>query len=173
MVEQREVVDLVDDHGVIQARAIPREEIDNYPDLHLQIVVAVLSDDQGRVLVHQRGLTKKVHPGDIDHVCGGIMSGETPEQAAEREALEETGVTATSLQVVEHSLNTYGRYRYLLSGQAVGTPLERTADAEWIRFMYPSELKTGQQDGSLTFVNEFFEEIEMATKEGPKTLPSD
>ena len=44
--------------------------------------------------------SKKVNPGDIDHVCGGVVSGETPEQAVIRETEEETGLTPNNLKLV-------------------------------------------------------------------------
>lgn len=57
----------------------------------MQIVIAVIFNSLGQVLVHRRAQTKRVNGGDIDHVCGGMRSGETPTDAARREAEGEVG----------------------------------------------------------------------------------
>ena len=62
MSEELEFVDLVDASGTIQKKGVPRSEADSYPDLHLQIVIGVIIDKEGRILVHQRAKTKKVNP---------------------------------------------------------------------------------------------------------------
>jgi 8-oxo-dGTP pyrophosphatase MutT (NUDIX family) len=155
-----ERVDLVDRDGVVQKAAIPRDEVDNYPDLHMQIVITVIFDGLGRVLVHQRSPKKKVNGGDIDHVCGGIVSGETPEAAAAREAYEETGVRPSNLRIVAQGINEYNRYRYLLVGEAHEEPnIIEPDEVAWVGYVQPSELRTKQASGELTFVDGFFEDI--------------
>ncbi len=136
MNKEIELVDLVDASGIIKKHSIPRSETDSYPDLHLQIVIAVVLDKEGRMLVHKRAQTKRVNPGDIDHVCGGVMSGETPEEAAEREAVEETGVKPLNLKIVAQGVNKYNRYRYLLLGESNDQPGEvNPAEVEWVRLI--------------------------------------
>lgn len=158
-----ELVDLVDSKGRIQKRGIPRTEAGMYSELYLQIAICVVFDDSGRILVHQRAKTKKINPGDIDHICGGIMSGETPEEAAMREALEETGIRPLNLKIVAHGINKYNCFRYLLAGKAGGEPATvNPAEALWVRFMHVDELKAKQKSGEFTFVDEFFEDAELA-----------
>lgn len=159
-----ERVDLVDANGVIRKRGILRSDVEQYPDLHLQIVIGVISNGSGEVLVHKRAQGKKVNPSDIDHVCGGVMSGETPEQAVTREAKEETGLMPANLKLVTKGLNSYSRYRYLYSGKAEGSPIADKNDAEWVKFVHPNELKQGLETGQMTFVDEFFEDTELALK---------
>lgn len=155
-----ELVDLVDSEGNIQKQSIPRDQVNSFPDLHMQIVIAVIFDSNNRVLVHQRAKTKKVNPGDVDHVCGGVMTGETPEQAAFRETVEETGVEPSELRVIKQGVNQYNRYRYLLVGKADTEPGEPDPnEAEWVKFMSIEDLKNSKE---LTFVDEFFEETELA-----------
>lgn len=160
---QDELVDLVDVSGSIQKRNIPRSEVHIYPDLYLQIIIAVVFDKDGRVLVHKRARTKKVNPGDIDHICGGVMSGETPEQAAVRESTEETGVTPIDLRIVVKGVNKYNRFRYLLVGHSDDEPLSvNTSEVEWVAFMHPDILKVKQASGEFTFVDEFFQDTDVA-----------
>jgi len=163
MNKEVELVDLVDASGIIQKQRIPRSEVDSYPDLHLQIVIGVVLDKKGRMLVHKRAQTKRVNPGDIDHICGGVMSGETPEVAAAREAVEETGVKPLNLKIVSQGVNKYNRYRYLLLGESNDEPGGvDPAEVEWVRFIHPDELRMKLSSGELTFVDEFFEDTELA-----------
>lgn len=158
-----ELVDLVDSLGVIRSRSVPRSEIDLYPNLHLQIVIGVVFDSRGRVLVHKRAKIKKVNPGDIDHICGGVMSGETPEIAAAREAKEETGIQPIRLRIIAKGINKYNRFRYLLVGEADGEPGDVDPnEVEWVQFIDPEELKQKSDSGQLTFVDEFFEDTKLA-----------
>jgi len=160
-----ELVDLVDASGKIQKSGIPRSEVELYPDLHMQIVIGVFLNKEGLLLVHQRSKTKKVNPGDIDHVCGGIISNETPIEAVIRESLEETGVKPINLKIVSQGINKYNRYRYLIAGESNEEPSQvDPTETEWAKFIPLDELREKQQSGELTFVDEFFEETELALK---------
>ena len=159
-----ERVDLIDVNGIIQKQAVLRSEVDQHPNLHLQIVIGVISNSAGEILIHKRARNKKVNPGDIDHVCGGVMSGETPEQAIIREAEEETGLTPDNLKLVTKGLNSYSRYRYLYSGHAEGYPITDESEAEWVKFVHPNDMKRGFKNGQMSFVDEFFEDTELALK---------
>ncbi len=165
MSKEIELVDLVDSSGNVKRRAVPRHEADNYSDFHLQIIIGVVFDDEGKVLVHQRAKTKRVNPGDIDHVCGGIMSGETPEEAFIRESLEETGVKPSNAVVIAKGVNKYNRFRYLVVGDSNDLPGEPSLDeVEWIQFIHPDDLRAKYQAGELSFVDEFFEDTELAIR---------
>lgn len=158
-----ERVDLVDANGIIQQRGVPRSKIEVlFPDLHLQIVIGIIFNNSGEILVHKRSMTKKVDPGLIDHVCGGVISGETPEEAVFRETKEETGLIPTKLKLIHQGLNSYGRYRYSFIGYAEGQPFAEQKDAEWVKFIKLETLKSCQKSGEMIFVNEFFEETELA-----------
>jgi 8-oxo-dGTP pyrophosphatase MutT (NUDIX family) len=163
MYKEVELVDLVDVSGNIKIRGVPRFETGLYPNLHLQIVIAVVFDKEGRILVHQRAKTKKINPGDIDHVCGGVISGETPEMAARREADEETGIKPKNLKVITQGINIYNRFRYLLVGESNDTPKQDSVEAEWAGFISLDELREKQRSG-VTFVDEFFEDTELAIR---------
>lgn len=163
MPQDIEYIDLVDTSGNVKLRNLPRSEADQYPDLHMQIVVGVIFDREKRILVHQRAKTKSVNPGDVDHICGGIQSGETPEEALLRETMEEAGVNIRRFHIVQHCVNTYKRYRYLIIGETDDEPgSSDPAEVEWVRFMHLDELKQGHTSGELTFVDEFFEDTAQA-----------
>jgi 8-oxo-dGTP pyrophosphatase MutT (NUDIX family) len=162
MSKEIELVDLVDSSGTIQKQSVPRTEVDRYPDLHLQIVIGVIFDKQGRLLVHKRAQTKKVNPGDIDHVCGGIKTDETLEQAMVRESLEETGLKPANVKVIAQGINKYKRYRYLLVGKSDGEPGQvDPTEVEWVRFIDLEELKNKNTSSEFTFVDEFFEDTDL------------
>lgn len=157
-----ELIDLVDSTGSIIHHGVLRDDAEQYDGLHMQIVIAVIFNGLGQVLVHKRAVTKRVNPGDIDHVCGGIRTGEVPEDAAMREANEETGVHLKGLQVVDERVNSYGRYRYLLLGSSDEQP-SRDLDpheVEWAAYYSIEELRAKAETGEFTFVDGFFEDIE-------------
>ncbi len=158
-----EHTDLVDKTGTVRKVGVPRHTVDNHPGLHMQIVIAIIFDPLGRVLVQQRALGKKVCPGSMDHVCGGVHSGETPEQAALREALEETGVSPKNLRVIEQGLNEYNRFRHLLRGESDTEPsVSNPQEVMWVGYEYPAELLRQYASGERTFVDGFFEDIARA-----------
>ena len=160
-----ELVDLVDKTGTIQKQKILRKDADSHNGLYLPIIIGVIFNPNGEILVQKRALAKKVNPGDIDLICGGIRSGETPEEAAIREAIEETGIAPTDLQIIAQGVNNYNRYRYLLIGNSSEDPnIFNPEEVEWVRFIHLDELRAKSDSKEFTYVNEFFEVIELAKK---------
>lgn len=159
-----ELIDLVDRNGTVIQRGIVRDDANAYDGLHMQIVIVVILDSHGHTLVHQRAKTKRVNPGDIDHVCGAMLAGETPEAAAQREASEEVGVTLRNLQIVRQGVNSYGRFCYLLSAISDDMPagIHDPEEVEWVAYHAPEALRRGFATGKLTFVDGFFEDLEHA-----------
>jgi 8-oxo-dGTP pyrophosphatase MutT (NUDIX family) len=162
-----ELVDLVNVNGEIVERSVPRDDAEHRDGLHLQIVIAVIFNGLGQVLVHERAAIKRVNPGDVDHVCGGLWAGETPEQAAEREAQEEVGVIPNKLRIVRQGINPYNRYCYLMVGETDNNPGTKLDPREvaWAAWHYPDELVEANASGRFTFVDGFFEDIEIALAE--------
>ena len=160
-----ERVDLVDGDGVTRLKNVERELAENHPELHMQIVIVVIFNNKGEVLVHQRSANKKVNPGDIDHVCGGVIAGETPEQAAIRETREEAGVELRDLTRVLCSVNKYDRYRWLFAARSDDSPvLSEPDDIQWVAYKPVAELAAKRETGDFTFVDDFFEETILAQK---------
>lgn len=157
-----ELIDLVDKTGVIVKPRTTRNDLATFPNLHMQIVIVVLIRDK-QLLVHARSKKKKVNPGDIDHVCGGILAGETPQEAAIRETDEETGIKISKPLVIARGINEYNRYRYLLVTEVKDEPIVQDPDeVEWVRYMPIDELRKKAASGELTFVTGFFDDLDEA-----------
>lgn len=87
-----ERVDVVDEQDRV-LRSVTRAEMRRDRLRHRAVFVAI-RDDEGRILVHRRSPTKDVWPGWLDIAVGGVVSsGETYDAAAERELMEEIGVS--------------------------------------------------------------------------------
>lgn len=87
-----ERVDVVDEQDRV-LRSVTRAEMRRDRLRHRAVFVAVCDGD-GRILVHRRSSTKDVWPGWLDIAVGGVVSsGETYDDAAERELSEEVGVS--------------------------------------------------------------------------------
>ena len=156
------MVDLVNRQGEIIEPAVPRNEADGHPELLMQVAVVVVVNDKGHILVHERSNDKTVDPGLIDHVCGGVQAGETPEQAARREAYEETGLELDELHLVSQSVNSYNRFKHLFLGRANGKPRPEPGEANWSDWRTPFALRSAQQSKVLGFVGHFAEDTDNA-----------
>lgn len=160
-----EHIDLVDSSGKVVRANIPRDDAAHYDGLHMQVVIAVVRNKNGEFLVHQRALSKKVNPGDMDHVCGAMIAGENPETAAAREALEEGGVHITNAKIVHAGVNEYGRWRYLLAAVTDDEPdasLIDPTEVAHVGFYSLEALHQKQASGEFTFVDGFFDDIALA-----------
>lgn len=158
-----ELIDLVDKNGSVVRTGVTRDDAKRHPEGHMQIIIAVIRNKAGQFLVHKRSMQKSVNPGDIDHVCGGINSGEAPIDAAHREAAEEGGVALTNATIVRQGLNQYERFCHLLEATTNDEPDHSKldpAEVEWAKFFSLDELKAKRDSGELTFVDGFFEDIE-------------
>lgn len=94
---KEEYLDLIDEHDQVIGQA-PRSEFITKKLLHRSIVVIVFNS-KGEIFVHQRTFDKTVYPGCYDmFVGGGVLAGETYEEAALRELKEELSIKKTKLQ---------------------------------------------------------------------------
>jgi 8-oxo-dGTP pyrophosphatase MutT (NUDIX family) len=110
-------------------------------------------------------MTKSSEKGKIDHVCGSVISGETPEEAAIRESKEETGIDPNNVRIVDKGLNKYNRYRYLLVGKTDCLPGKFDPnEVEWVKFISLEKLRKDETSGEFKFVGEFFEDTEIAIR---------
>jgi 8-oxo-dGTP pyrophosphatase MutT (NUDIX family) len=158
-----ELVDLVDHNGNVVRTRVPRhEEVVPADGLHMQIVVVVLFNPLGHVLVQQRAFHKS-SGGNLDFICGAVISGETPTGAAIRETQEESGLTGIPLNLVRKGVNEYGRYCYLFTGETAQPPGQPDPDETvWVEFRLPKDL-IALHDGELIgFVSGFFEDLAAA-----------
>jgi NAD+ diphosphatase len=94
--------------------------------------LAVVQD--GHVLLSRRGHDPK--RGQWDLIGGFMEAGETPEQALEREVLEETGCAVANVRMVEVQPGEYGgrpTLNFLARGELLGTPRPQDDSVE-LRF---------------------------------------
>jgi isopentenyldiphosphate isomerase len=162
-----ELIDLVDRNGEILPGlvGIERDDANEYPEGFMQIVVVVVFNDEGQILAHQRASTKTVDPDHVDHICGGIQSGQTSEEAAEEEGDLETGVSYSRLVRAHRGMNDYSRYRYIFA--AISNDVPKTKEPEhvqWVRWVDLAQLEKWRDEGTYKFVQGYFEEIEVAKR---------
>ena len=72
----------------------------------LEVSVAIILDDQRRVLISQRALHKP-HGGYFEFPGGKIEANESPEQALIREMVEELGIDLTNFKYLSSILHDY------------------------------------------------------------------
>ena len=88
-----ELVDIVDEHDDV-VRTVTRAEVRRGRLRHRGVFVAVLTS-RDELVIHQRSPLKDIWPSYWDIGAGGVVAaGETYEQSAVRELLEELGIEA-------------------------------------------------------------------------------
>lgn len=99
-------------------------------------ISAAIIADGGRVLMIRR----RISEGELmwQFPAGGIEAGETPEQAAVRETLEETGLTVEAVKLLGERVHPKtGRLMSytacsLLDGEAIVGDAEEIAEVAWV-----------------------------------------
>ena len=92
-----ELFEIVDEQGSVLGLR-PRRECHGNAALIHQAVHVLVFNEGGDLFLQKRTRTKDIQPGKWDSSVGGHMQpGETPEQAALREAEEELGLRNTPL----------------------------------------------------------------------------
>jgi isopentenyldiphosphate isomerase len=87
-----EMVDIVDDNGNPTGQVVPRD-IAREQSLQYRGAVVWILNPAGEILIQKRSANKAVFPNAWDKsVGGGVETGQTPEEAACREAYEEIGI---------------------------------------------------------------------------------
>jgi 8-oxo-dGTP pyrophosphatase MutT (NUDIX family) len=164
-----EMVDLVDEHGLVKMRGIRRGEVRDRKEelislgLYQPIVIVVVVDDSHRIIVQVRGDAKAGDGrGAVDHVCGVISAGERWEDAARREASEEISVELENLVMVDQRVNGYGRHRTLAVARPVGEPKAvNTHEVARVFSASPEELHA-MADKQISFIGGFFSDLKLA-----------
>lgn len=156
-----ELIDLVDSSGVV-LRTVERTPEGNYGEGHVQIVVVVI-ERNGQFLVHKRGRGAG-RSGLLDHAGGAVTSGETWQEAARREALEEVGVHLDEMYLVKQGLNPRGRWESLVAARTKDDPhVTDHSEVEWAVYMLPQETETYRRtnsfDGDLEECARFLESL--------------
>ena len=97
-----EIWDLYDEQGRKTGETWERSRAWEIPEGRYHIVCDILIRHRdGEFLLTLRDPDKDIYPGCLEASAGGsAIAGETPEEAARREMLEETGLTADSLELI-------------------------------------------------------------------------
>ena len=101
-----EIWDLYDENGNRTGETWERSRALEIPDGKYHIVCDILIRHRdGDFLLTLRDPRKETYPGCWEASAGGsALAGETPEEAARREMLEETGLKADSLELIGTTL---------------------------------------------------------------------
>ena len=136
-----EIWDLYDEQGQKTGETWERSRAREIPEGRYHIVCDILIRHQdGAFLLTLRDPDKDVYPGCLEASAGGsALSGETPEEAARREMLEETGLTADRLEMIGTTRRPHSRsviYAYLatVSCEKASVRLQpgETVDYQWV-----------------------------------------
>ena len=136
-----EIWDLYDENGNKTGETWERSRAWEIPEGRYHIVCDILIRHQdGEFLLTFRDPRKDIYPGCWEASAGGsALAGETPEEAARREMLEETGLTAESLDLISVNYRPHSHsviYAYLgivnCPKDAVRLQEGETADYRWM-----------------------------------------
>jgi len=137
-----EIWDLYDEHGNKTGETWERARAKEIPEGRFHIVCDILIRHQdGDFLLTFRDPRKDIYPGCWEASAGGsALAGETPEEAARREMLEETGLEAEKLELISVTTRPRSRsvvYAYLgaVDGPKDAVRLQEgeTADYRWVK----------------------------------------
>ena len=93
-----ELWDIYDENKQLTGRTMKRNDWNMKPgEFHLT-VLGVIHRPDGKFLITQRVMTKSWAPGWWEVSGGGVMAGETSEQAIQREIREETGLDVSQAE---------------------------------------------------------------------------
>ena len=97
-----EMWDLYDEQGRKTGETWERSRAREIPEGRYHIVCDILIRHRdGEFLLTRRDPEKDVYPGCLEASAGGsALAGESPEEGARREMLEETGLTADKLELI-------------------------------------------------------------------------
>jgi len=171
---KHEIIDVLDEEGnIIDTISREMAEQDNHITENALVFVF---NSLGKVWVQLRPKTKSHYPGLWDiSACGGVLSNETLEQAAQRETLEEMGIEV-ELHHIESFLNVFpgdnGEERKRLSHLYVGITDEQPQindEVDEFKAWQPDELRADVKARSGAYVPSFMVELDKAV-EGHKQL---
>lgn len=157
---KEEWVPLVDEKGKVTGQA-PRSHVHNgskllHPVVHLHVI-----NNKGEILLQKRPLRKQIQPGKWDTAVGGhISTGETLEQALQKEAAEEIGLkqfSAKLQQVYKWESEVEAELVYVFTTKETHNIGIQSNEVEELRFWSVKEITSRFQDKLFTpnFMVEF------------------
>jgi len=165
--KKEEVLDLVDEKDNVIG-SIPISKANSDPKLIHREVAVIIYDNKNRVLIQQRGFTKKLDPGIWTVTCAGhVTKGLTPLEAVHMELKEEVGFD-TELKFIEKEFNqipTESRFFYWYLGKFPKRAIIKMERGKVIntKFISKSEINQFQKSGnvigkhSLKYLMDFWE----------------
>lgn len=162
-----EIIDVLNEAGEVVG-TIPREQAEQENHITENVLVFVFNSP-GNVWVQLRPRTKKHYPGKWDiSACGGVVSGEAHNEAANRETTEEMG-HEVELHYVESFLNVFagdnGEERKRLSHLYVGVSDEQpvtNAEVDEFKIWEPAKLREDALARPHAYVASFVIELDKA-----------
>ena len=136
-----EIWDLYDGQGNKTGETWERSRAREIPEGRYHIVCDILiRHEDGEFLLMRRDPRKDIYPGCWEASAGGsALAGETPEEAARREMLEETGLSTDGLELIGITRKPRSRsviYAYLgvvnCAKDAVRLQEGETVDWQWL-----------------------------------------
>ena len=94
-----ELIDIYTEDRVNTGVSIPREGAFLKEGQFMLYVLAILENQEGKILITQRSLDKHWAAGWWEVTGGGVLSGETPHDAVTREVGEETGLDVSAQDI--------------------------------------------------------------------------
>lgn len=170
-----EIIDVLNEDGEV-IDTISRREAEHHNHTTENVLIFVFNS-KGNVWTQLRPKNKKHYPGAWDiSACGGVISGETHEQAAQRETLEEMGLEL-DLHYAETFLNVFpgenGEIRRRLSHLYVGVSDEQpkiTDEVDDFRNWNPHDLREDIETNPDTYVPSFIVELDKALEAHKKLI---
>ena len=160
MDNQKEIFPIVDENGRVTGSAT-RGECHSGSKLLHPVVHLHVFNSAGDIYLQKRPEWKDIQPGKWDTAVGGhIDYGETPEEALQREAREELGITDFTPEFVDKYVFESARERELVYVHRCtydGPILPSTEELDGGRFWTMAEISEAMGQGVLTpnFESEF------------------
>lgn len=110
-----EIVDIYNEDMLKTDIAKDREEELLKGEYHLSIHLWIISNK--RIFIQKRSINKKICPNMWSIITGGVVFGETAEQACTRECFEEIGIKITNKRIIGNMKRQYDFVSIYLTNQ--------------------------------------------------------
>ncbi len=165
-----ELWDIYDENCNLTGRTQERGDMQAPGDYHLAVTITVVNSKR-EVLCTLRSMEKNVYPGAWENPGGGVLSGETSLEAAVRELLEETGISAGANELVFLSrrkaegffMDVYGLVRDIPADKLILQPHE-VDGAKWVPIGQWEQKVRAREILAGDYTDEFFAAVHRLVK---------